>query len=116
MAYAVIDSDGTLSCAVGSEDDDTAADTASDIELEDNTASTIMDVKDDHDFGDCVIWAIITVGSETGCNPAVFPPYSSGISGIELQDYAANVDEDTVSCSLGGTISIDDAGTEIEFS
>ena len=59
MAYAVIDSDGSISCEMGSEDYDHEADEATDIELEDNVASTTADLPSSPDFGDCIIWGII---------------------------------------------------------
>ena len=116
MAYAVVDSDGTVRCGLGSEDVEIEADTVSDIEFEDNTVSTILEAPSDADFGDCTYWSIITAGSSTACNPAIAPVFSIGVIGVEWGDYNANGDEDIAACSYGGTIYFEDAGTEIEIS
>lgn len=115
MANAVIDSDGSIECSTGSESYDNEADEASDIELEDNVAGTIMDLPSSPDFGECIVWSVITAGTSTGCNPAIIPVWLAGISGVEWADNYANSDDDTGICALGGAITVDDAGTEIEI-
>ena len=116
MANAVVDSDGSLRCSGGAESFDMAADTASDIEFEDNTVSTILDAPSDADFGDCYIWAAITLGSSTSCNPAIPPVFAIGVIGVEWSYIPANGDEDIAVCCIGGAVMVEDAGTEIEIS
>lgn len=113
MAFAVVGSAGTEECDMGSEDDDVTASIPTGITLENNTASSIFDCNPMPDFGDCVIWTLITFGSETSCNPAVIPIWNSGVSAVFWDMILANGDEDTASCLLNGTISITDAGTSI---
>lgn len=69
----MIDSDGSISCEMGSEAYNHEADEANDIDLEDNIVSTSLDVPKSPDFGDCIMWSIYTLGSSTNCNPAVIP-------------------------------------------
>ncbi len=116
MANAVIDSDGSLSCEMGSEDYDHEADEATDIELEGSTASTIMDVPSSPDFGDCTVWSIITAGSSTDCSAIMIPVWLAGVTNVEWASYSANGDDDTAICGMGGVVTVEDAGTEIEIS
>lgn len=115
MAYAVINSDGSLKCIMGSQSEDTIANIASGIELENNTASTIFDAPKMPDFGKCIIWSTVTLGTSTDCIPAIVPLYIIGIIGVEWAGFPANCDDDMAMCIIGGVISIDDAGTEIEI-
>tara|TARA_R110002095_G_scaffold195724_3_gene174423 strand:+ start:1874 stop:2224 length:351 start_codon:yes stop_codon:yes gene_type:complete len=113
MAFAVVDSAGIEKCDMGSETDNVTAFIPAGITLEGNTASSILDCRTDPDFGDCIIWAIITAGSETACNPAVLPLWSAGVSSVFWEMILANGDEDTGTCLMGGTITIPYAGTTI---
>ena len=115
MANAVIDSDGSIECIMGSESYDHEADEATDIELEDNVASTTSDVPSAPDFGDCIMWGIITSGASTSCDPAMIPEWLMGVMNVEWADTTANGDDDMAICSIGGLITVDDAGTEIEI-
>ena len=115
MANAVIDSDGSIDCIMGSESFDHEADEASDIELEYNTASTTMDMPDSPDFGDCIMWGIMTAGASTGCVPVIIPQWFAGVINVEWADTTAHGDDDMAICAIGGVITVDDAGTEIEI-
>lgn len=113
MALAVVNAAGIEECDAGSETDAIKAALATGITLDGNTASTILDCNPVPDFGDCIIWAILTAGSQTDCQPAVIPVWNVGVSAVFWELILANGDEDTAVCTIGGSISIPVAGTDI---
>lgn len=113
MALAVV-MGGTGSkerCSVGSEDDDITAFLGIGITLDGGVASTNLDCKPIPDFGDCAIWAILTGGSQTDCNPFVLPLWSAGVPSVFWNLITANGNLDTGTCVMGGTITVQDPGT-----
>jgi len=115
MAIAVVmgGSGATERCSVGSEDDDITAVLGIGITLDGGVASTNLDCKPVPDFSDCAIWALITLGSQTDCIPAVLPTWSAGVPSVFWNAILANGNLDTGTCCIGGTIIVQEPGTTI---
>lgn len=66
-------------------------------------------------FGTCQILTSAALGVPTPCVPAIAAPWSPGSSTVKVDGMPALIDSDTCICTIGGSITITDAGqTDVE--
>ena len=85
--------------------------------ISDNAVATVNDyisMTNLPAFGDCTILTSAANGVSTPCVPAAAAPWSPGSTIETIDSQAVLIASDTVTCSIGGTISITDPNNELE--
>lgn len=116
MAFAVINLQGMLRCTMGAAPFPMMPHTAIGIDINMMTVATIMDVPEVPFFGSCTMWNILTAGVSSSCAPAVVPPFVPGAIGVTFANFPAAIQTDIGTCSIGGTLMFEQAGSLVELS